>query len=130
MQPIATFRRASGRRADARAELLEGDGGAGLFELSLRLLGVFLRSLLEDGLGRAVDEVLGLLQAETRDDGPDLLDDLDLLVAGGLEDDVELVLLLGTRGGFAAATSCRGRRHRDGRRRGHAELLFERLEEV
>ncbi len=43
--------------------------------------------------GVAVDEVLGLLQAQAGE-GADLLDDLDLLLAGRLEDDVELVLLL------------------------------------
>ena len=61
--------------------------------------------LLEHRLRGAVDEVLGLLQAEARERAH-LLDDLDLLVAGGDEHDVELVLLLG-RGRRAAAT--RGR---------------------
>ena len=69
---------------------LELDGGASLFQLSLSLLGVFLLSLLEDGLRSAVDEALGLSQAEVGD-GADGLDDLDLLVADGGEDDVELV---------------------------------------
>ena len=41
----------------------------------------------------AVDEVLGLLEAQAGERA-DLLDDLDLLVAGGGEDDVELALLL------------------------------------
>ena len=66
----------------------------------LGLLGVFLGDLLEHGLRRRVDQVLGLLQPEARE-RPDLLDDLDLLVAGRGEDDVELVLLLG-RSGLAA----------------------------
>src|SRR5262249_229848 len=48
--------------ADESFRLLELDLGAGLFELRLRLFGVFLRGLLEDGLGGTVDEVLGLLQ--------------------------------------------------------------------
>jgi hypothetical protein len=73
---------------------LEGDGGAGALELLLGLVGRSLVDLLEDGLGGAVDEVLGLLETE-RGERADLLDDLDLLVAGSLEDDVELVLLLG-----------------------------------
>ena len=51
------------------------------------------------------------------------------LSPAALEDDVELVLLLGGLGG-AAATGSRGRGDRDGSRGGHAELLFERLEEV
>ena len=54
-----------------------------------------------DGLRRALDEILGLLQAEARD-GADLLDDLDLLVADGGEDDRELGLLL-DRAAAAAA---------------------------
>src|SRR3954451_10915751 len=45
-------------------ELLELDGGAGPLELRLRLLGVLLGHLLQDRLGRTVDQVLGLLQAE------------------------------------------------------------------
>ena len=71
------------------------------------------------GFGRAVDEVLGLLQAEAGERAH-LLDDLDLLVAGRLEDDVELVLLLGLgRGGAAAGR--RGGGHGDRGGRGDAE---------
>ena len=65
---IAILPRAAGS-ADALA-YLSVDGGAGLFELRLRLLGVFLGDLLEDGLGGAVDEVLGLLEAEARRRSP------------------------------------------------------------
>ena len=57
---------------------LELDGGTSLFQLSLGLLGIFLLGLLEDGLRSAVDESLGLGQAEGGD-GADSLDDLDLL---------------------------------------------------
>ena len=60
----------------------------------------------------------------------DLLDDLDLLVAGGGEDDVELVLLLGGLGRAATAGGRGSRGHRDRRGGGDAELLFERLEEA
>ena len=79
----------------------------------LGLLGVFLRHLLEHRLRGAVDEVLGLLEAEARE-GAHLLDDLDLLVAGRGEDDVELVLLLLGGGavtgaaGTGAATAATG----------------------
>src|SRR6187200_2011788 len=91
--------------------LLELDGGAGRFQLRLRLLGVLLGDPLEHRLRCPVDEVLGLLEAEARE-GADLLDDVDLLLAGGDEDHVELVLLLGTRGGTAAvAAGSRGHRH-------------------
>jgi hypothetical protein len=46
-------------------------------------------SIFLDGLGRALDEVLGFLEAEAGDRA-DLLDDLDLLVAGRSEHDREL----------------------------------------
>ena len=64
--------------------LLELDGGTRRLELGLRLLGVFLGNLFQDGLRCAVDQVLGFLQAQAGERA-DLLDDLDLLVAGGGE---------------------------------------------
>src|SRR6202012_4583237 len=76
--------------------LLDLNGGAGALEGSLGLLRGLLVDLLQDGLRRAVDQVLGLLEAEAGE-RTHLLDDLDLLVASGLEDDVELVLLLRLR---------------------------------
>src|SRR3954462_13236118 len=100
------------RRVPARAErglggagvlLLDGDGGAGALEGGLGLLGGVLGDLLQDRLRRAVDQVLGLLEAE-RGQAAHLLDDLDLLVAGALEDDVELVLLGSGLGATAVAT--------------------------
>src|SRR5687768_272037 len=83
--------------------LLQFDGGACALELGLGLLGVLLGRLLEHRLRRAVDQVLGLLEAEVGE-GAHLLDDLNLLVAGSGEDDVELVLLLGCARAVAAAT--------------------------
>src|SRR5262245_13837560 len=68
------------RNAHLRAELLDLDRGARLFELRLDLVGLLLGHALLDGVRRAVDEVLGLLQAQARD-RPDDLDHLDLLVA-------------------------------------------------
>src|ERR1700761_6577680 len=68
-------------------ELLVLDGGAGLFELSLELVGLVLLDALLDSLGCAVDEILGLLQAQAGG-GTDDLDDLDLLVAGAGDDHV------------------------------------------
>ena len=56
-------------------ESLELDGSASLFQLSLGLLGVFLLGLLEDRLRSAVDESLGLGQAQ----GGDGADGLDVL---------------------------------------------------
>ena len=68
-----------------------------LFELGLDLGRLVLRDARLHGLRRAVDEVLGFLQTETRQLAYDL-DDLDLLRAGLLEVDGELRLLLGGRG--------------------------------
>src|SRR5580658_9234475 len=96
-------------------KLLDRDGGAGALEGSLGLLRRVLVDLLEDGLGGAVDQVLGLLETEAGERAH-LLDDLDLLVAGGLEDDVELVLLLGLFHRRRAAAAGRSRdRDRGGR---------------
>src|SRR3954466_12100268 len=107
------------RRLRLCRALLELDASAGLFELGLELLGLVALQALLDGLGRLVDEGLGLLQAEAGRRG-DVLDALDLLVAGGAEDDVDgrADLLLGS-----TAVGGRGRGgRRDGRRR-DAELL-------
>src|ERR1700722_11339062 len=104
-------------------ELLDLDRGAGALEGRLGLLGVFLVGLLQDRLGSGLDQVLGLLEAQARE-GTHLLDDLDLLVAGRGEDDVEVRLLLVATAGVA--TGSRGGRcgHGHGRSRGHAELLL------
>ena len=72
--------------------LLDRDGGAGGLEGLLGLVRSSLVDLLQDRLRRAVDQVLGLLEAQAGE-RTHLLDDLDLLVASGLEDDVELILL-------------------------------------
>src|SRR5262245_48587244 len=108
-----------------RAGSLQIDVGAGLLEGRLGLVGVLLGDLLEDGLGGAVDKVLGLLEAELGELADDL-DDLDLLRAGPGEDDVELVLLLGGGGGLAARGGASGG-DGNGRRRGDVEALFEGL---
>src|SRR5665811_2161314 len=118
--PARPGRRVRGPRS------LEGDGGAGALEGSLGLLRNVLGNLLQDRLRGAVDEVLGLLQAEARERA-DLLDDLDLLFASGLEDDVELVLLLDLgRSGSAAA----GRGNGNGGRSGDTEGVLEQLHEL
>src|SRR5207302_873028 len=92
--------------------LLDLDGGAGLLELGFDRVGLVLGDGLLDRLGRRVDEVLRLLQAEARDRAHDL-DHLDLLAAGVREDDVELGLLLGGRA-VTAWSGCAGRGDRDG----------------
>ena len=86
------------------ARITELDGSAGFFELGLSLLSVFLLGLLQDSLRSAVDQSLGLSQTRGGDSA-DGLDDLDLLVANGGEDDVELVLLFLSRSSSARAAT-------------------------
>src|SRR5262249_12692230 len=112
-----------------RELLLDRDSCADVLEDGLRLLRGLLVDLLQDSLRCAVHQVLGLLKAQTSQ-RPHFLDHLNLLVAGGLENDVELVLLLGLGRGLAAGSASRARRgHRDGSGRldvkGLLELLYE-----
>src|SRR6185436_5335108 len=86
----------------ASATLLDLDGGAGLLELGLELVGLFAVDALLDGLRGLVDERLGLLEAEAGRSADDL-DDLDLLVAGAREDDVDRRGLVVPAGVAAAA---------------------------
>src|SRR6185437_1231119 len=79
--------RAALRAPCCRGLLLELDRRARFLELRLdRVRLLFVHALLH-GVGRAVDEVLGLLEAEARDRADDL-DHLDLLAACGCEDDI------------------------------------------
>src|SRR5262249_38050282 len=111
-----------------RVRLLDGDRRAGAFQRGLGLVGRLLVRPLEYRVRRAVHQVLGLLEAEAGQ-RPDLLDDLDLLVARRLQDDVELVLLLDLfrRAGPAGGGSLG---HRDRSRGLHVEGLLELLHEV
>src|SRR6185437_14803185 len=59
-----------------------------------------------------------------------LLDDLNLLVARGLEDDVKLVLLLGLLGLAACGPACGRGGYRHGGGRLHVERLLELLHEI
>src|SRR5262245_31419091 len=95
-------------------ELLQLDRATSFFELLLDGLGLGLRYALLDRLGRAVDQILGRLQAEPGELTDDL-DDLDLFVAGAGEDDRE-VLLLGRGRARPAGPRRSGRRHRHGGR--------------
>src|SRR5882672_2852036 len=80
------------------------------------------------GLGRAVHQVLRLLEAEARKFA-DLLDDVDLVFAESVKRHGELGLLLGCCG--TAAPAARRRRHRDRRgRRGNTELVFQILDQL
>src|SRR4051794_41492451 len=78
--------------------LLQLDGAAGILDLLLDLLGLFLVDAFLDGLGRALDQRLRLAQAEAGDRA-DFLDHVDLLAAVAGQDHVELGLLFGSRSG-------------------------------
>ena len=67
------------------------------------VLGGLLGDLFQNSLGRALNQVLGLLKTEPGD-GTHVLDDPDLLLTGSLQDDVELVLLLDGLGTTSRAT--------------------------
>src|SRR5262245_32900972 len=62
------------------SHLLEFHLGSGLFQLGLDLLRLVLADTFLDGLGRALHQVLGLLEAQTGERAH-LLDHLDLLLA-------------------------------------------------
>src|SRR3954469_8253416 len=108
-------------------ELLDLDGSARFLELALELVGLVAVDALLDGLRGLVDERLGLLEPEAGRRAHDL-DDLDLLVAGAGEDDVERRLLLLGLGRVAAARRRAAGRSRRDRGRGDAERLLERLD--
>src|SRR5690606_36305714 len=95
------------RSGDAGACFLSLEGRAGGFQVLLELLGVFLGHAFLDVLRGAFDQVLGFLQAQAGD-GADGLDDPDLLLAGGLQHDGELGLLLD--GGSRASGGSHGDR--------------------
>src|SRR5918994_2227526 len=88
------------------SKLLQLNRRAGFLELGLEGVGILAAQGLLDGVGGLVDEGLGLLQAESCR-CPDDLYDLDLLLAGSLEHDVELDLLL-FGGGSAVARRASG----------------------
>src|SRR3954447_16508607 len=111
---------------DTGLRSLERDFGAFALELGLGGLGLLLVDTLEDRLGGGLDGVLGLLEAQAGQLTHDL-DDLDLLAAVALEDDVEGVLLgLGLgRGSSATGGGDGDRRGRGGDLEGLLELLHE-----
>src|SRR5690606_14222330 len=89
---------------ESPGRLLELDGRALLFQGLLELLGFVLGEAFLDGLGSTFDQVLGFLEAQAGG-GTDFLDNLDLLVAGGLEDDVEGRLFLSRFGCTSGRTA-------------------------
>src|SRR6185312_8032550 len=116
------------RNQESGRELLDLDRAARLGDLLLDVLRVVLRHARLDLLRRAVDEILGLLEAEVGDLA-DRLDHLDLVRARIGEDDGELRLLrrrLGRRRRSRAAA------HAGNRNRGSldAPLLLELLGQV
>src|SRR5580693_1016746 len=105
-------------------KLLDLDGRDS-FELLRDRSRVVLRDVLLDGLGGAVDEILGFLEAETRDFA-DRLDGRDLVCAGILEDDGELGLNIDRARRRAGGSWSR---RRNCCRRRNAETLFELLDQ-
>src|SRR5690625_306632 len=101
-------------------KLLELDLRASFLELLLDLLGLVLGDAFLDGLAAGLDQILRLFQAE-RGDRADLLDDVDLLVTGLDQDDVEFGLLfLGGRGTGTTG----GRSHHHGAASGGLDAVF------
>ena len=107
-------------------KLLQGDGGAGLLELLLGVLGVLLLGTLEQDGGGSLHLVLGLLQAEAGESA-DNLDDGDLVGAEGSELNVEvgLLLLLGS-----SSASSGGSGNGDGGSGGYAEDVLQLVDEL
>src|SRR5215831_13718040 len=122
---LQAARRSERTRRAEQTRLLDVDLAAGRLDLRLDLGRLVLGDALLDRLGRALDEILGLLEAEAGD-GAHLLDDLDLLVARRHQNDVELGLLLDRRGGGAGGH----RRHRDRCGGRDAPLVFQQLGEL
>src|SRR3569623_1857972 len=108
-------------------KLLELDLGASRLELLLDVLGLGLVDTFLDGLGSAFDQRLGLAEAQTGD-RTDFLDDVDLVVAEGGENNVELGLFLS--GGGRSRSSTTGGRDGDRSGGGNAPLLFEHLRQL
>ena len=120
----AKKRPAGAGRLMSESNLFDLAGCANLFESSSDFLCVFLGDAFLDSLGGVVDDFLGFLEAEAGLLADDL-DDLDLLGADVLQDDVELGLLFRCFCGGGGACNCDC-----GRRCGNAKLLFERLHEL
>src|SRR6516165_10882510 len=108
------------------SHLLEFHLGPGLFQLGLDFLRLVLADTFLDGLGRALHQILGLLEAQTGERAH-LLDHLDLLLADGGEHGGEFGLLLGWSGG-GGATGSGSHGHRGGG--GNAPLLLQHFREV
>src|ERR1700760_2894123 len=106
--------------------LLDFDSGD-TFELLGDRSRVILRHILLQGLGSAVDQVLGFLQAKSGDFAYSL-DGIDLIRAGILQDDGELGLFF-SRGRTRCRAAACGRGCCNGRRCRDAKALFELLDQ-
>src|SRR5438093_1845935 len=134
--PLLATKRIGARRTGCTARreawLRDLDLGPLLFESRLDLVGLLAVDAFLDRLGRRVDEILGLLEAESGQLADDL-DHRDLVRADLGQGRGELGLLLGGGGGLGgcgAATAGRRGSHGHRRGRGHAEAVFELLLEI
>src|SRR5579862_4495992 len=105
------------------------DHSPGLGELLPDGLRLFLGDAFLDGLGSAIHQVLGLLQAQAGDFAH-RLDDIDLIRAHFLEHDAELGLLLGRSRTRRRPCAAAGHDHRRGRGRGNAQALLQLLDQL
>ena len=108
--------------------LLELDRAAGLFEGGLGLLGVFLGDLLEDGLGAPSTRSLASLRPRFVSARTSLMTWIFLSPAAVRTTSNSSFSSSASAG--AAPPAAAGRGHGHGGRGGHAELLFEVLEEL
>src|SRR5579872_1741315 len=115
------------RKVKQISYLLHFHGCAGVGELFLDGLGLFLVHTLFDRLGRTIHQIFGLFETQVGDFANGL-DDVDLVGARAGEDHVELGFLLNRRRCRPAATGGSNRNSRSRRR--NSQLLFEHLDEL
>src|SRR5699024_6726700 len=109
------------------SKLLELDGSASFFQLSLSSFSVVLACSFEDSLRCALNELLSFLQAQAGNDFANSLNNADLLCASVGQDNVELVLL------FLSSSVCTWCSSSDSSYRsssGYVEDLFEFINEL
>src|SRR4051794_4373459 len=110
-----------------RVGLRELDSGAGFFELALGFFGVSLGDVFLNGLGGAVNQSLGLGQAETCKLANGL-DDVNLGGTGARQNDRKGGLLFGGRGVVTTSGGAGSNSHRSSG--GNAIVLLEDLDEL
>src|SRR5699024_2918064 len=109
------------------SKLLELDGSASFFQLSLSSFSIVLACAFEDSLRCALYELLSFLQAQAGNEFTDSLNDADLLCASVGQDNVKLVLLF-----FSSSSVCTWCSSNSSYRSssGYVEDLFEFLNEL